>query len=59
MYDFIVVIEMPDGTLTEIVSREPVDVGSSWGGGKVIACRSLSKKDIARNPLALAGGGIA
>ncbi len=43
MYDFIVVIEMPDGTLTEIVSREPVDVGSSWGGGKVIACRSLSK----------------
>lgn len=44
MYDYIVVIEMPDGVLTEVVSRVPVEVGSSWGGGKVIECRSLSKK---------------
>lgn len=41
---YIVVCEMPDGSQKEFVSFEEIEVGSTFHGGKVKACRQLSVK---------------
>jgi len=42
--EFIVVVEMPDGTQQEFISFEEVEIGAFFKGGKVLDCRNLKKK---------------
>ena len=42
-FDFIVTIELPDGTKKQILTNEPYRIGEMKNGGKVISCNGLAK----------------
>ena len=42
-FDFVVTIELPDGTRKQFLTKEPYRIGEIKNGGKVVSCNGLAK----------------